>query len=323
MAGSSPAPRRSHQSSSPQRSQVLAELLNDDRNSESRHRHLLEAAKKEHDRVREEAERVILEHQKKEERQQLLEEKRKEEKRIQLEEQIAAERLKLLALKKKKVEIPPAPPVQPKSDPEKPPATSSGTTPPPAAQAASAALNGAAPQTSPPKQPAPNPFANLKDQPQPSLQPATSSTLATAAKPAATSGAGVPPAKPPSAFGGASNPFAISTLINGSNGATPPQPTPASAKTLVSAPPQVPAAKPTVDRYTEIHRNLKALRKSMKEQLGQNKALKSRMGDMRREIVKSIGQLTSGAGANRKQVRVMFPGEMNAYADGWDYSKRR
>src|SRR4051812_34493961 len=115
MTGSSPAPRRSHQWSSPQRTQVLADLLNDDRNSETRHRHLLEAARKEHDRVREEAERVILQHQKKEERQRLLEEKRKEEKRIQLDEQIAAERLKLLALKEKKVEIPPAPPAEPES----------------------------------------------------------------------------------------------------------------------------------------------------------------------------------------------------------------
>ncbi|KAK0626846.1 GLE1-like protein-domain-containing protein [Immersiella caudata] len=284
MAGSSPGPRRSHQWSSPQRAQVLADLLDDNRNSESRHRHLIEAAKKEHDRVREEAERVILEHQKKEERQRLLEEKRKEEQRIQLEEQIAAERLKLLALKEKKIEIPPAPPAEPKTDPAKSSATS-GPVPPPV-QTTTTQANGATPQVSPPKQATSNPFA------------VTPGSLVTAAKPAiAIPGANGAVAKPSSTVAGGSNPFGISTLLNGV--APQPTPAPAPAKAVVSASP--PTAWTTIDRYTEIHRNLKALRKSMKEQLTQNKALKARMGDMRREIVKSIGQLTNGVGANRKQ----------------------
>ncbi len=42
----------------------------------------------------------------------------------------------------------------------------------------------------------------------------------------------------------------------------------------------------------------------MAEQAKLNPALKSRMGDMRREIKKCIGQLTGGApGVNRQQVR--------------------
>ncbi|KAK0652218.1 GLE1-like protein-domain-containing protein [Cercophora newfieldiana] len=277
MTGSSPAPRRSHQWSSPQRTQVLADLLNDDRNSETRHRHLLETAKKEHDRVREEAERVIIQHQKKEERQRLLEEKRKEENRIQLEEQIAAERLKLLALKEKKVEIPPAPPAQPQPEPAKqqPPANLAlgGPTPPPAQQLSTTQPNGQAAQTPASAPPKPNPFVQV--QPQPPLKPAVASPFAGA---------------------------------NPANGTTPvqltttPTATPAAAPSAatVQAPP--PSAQPTVDRYTVIHRNLKALRQSMKEQIKHNQALKARMGDMRREIVKSIGQLTNaGAGANQQQ----------------------
>jgi nucleoporin GLE1 len=90
----------------------------------------------------------------------------------------------------------------------------------------------------------------------------------------------------------------------------PPQPNgvaSTSAATRSSAPlPAPPPAQQPPDRYTEIHKNLKALRKSMAEQAKTNAALKARMGDMRREIRKSVGQLTvsSGvAGVNKTQVR--------------------
>lgn len=57
-----------------------------------------------------------------------------------------------------------------------------------------------------------------------------------------------------------------------------------------------------------IHRNLKALRKNLAEQVKVNHALKSRMGDMRREIRKTVGQFTAGAaGVNRVQVRKQLP----------------
>ena len=55
-------------------------------------------------------------------------------------------------------------------------------------------------------------------------------------------------------------------------------------------------------RYLEIHRALKELRKYMTAQAKENAALKAAMGDMRREIRKSIGQLRDGKGANRTQV---------------------
>ena len=55
-------------------------------------------------------------------------------------------------------------------------------------------------------------------------------------------------------------------------------------------------------RYLEIHRALKEFRKYMILQAKQNAQLKGAMGDMRREIRKSVGQLRDGKGANKIQV---------------------
>ena len=55
-------------------------------------------------------------------------------------------------------------------------------------------------------------------------------------------------------------------------------------------------------RYLDIHRALKDLRKFMTAQAKQNAQLKGSMGDMRREIRKSVGQLRDGKGANKVQV---------------------
>lgn len=60
-------------------------------------------------------------------------------------------------------------------------------------------------------------------------------------------------------------------------------------------------------RYLEIHRALKELRKFMTAQAKQNAQLKGAMGDMRREIRKSVGQLRDGKGANRVQVSLSIP----------------
>lgn len=279
MANSSPGsgPRRSVQWSSPQRSSVLADIMNEDRNSAARHKSLLEAARKEHERVREEAERVYTQHQKKEETQRLLkekqridEEKRKEEERIRLEEQLATDRMKLLALKEKKVEIPPIP-----AEPAKPP--SPLAVKPPAATAPSPAptppqsnqANGVAPSTGTSTAPAASGLFGGSKQP----------SLANILAPAATA---TPPAAKP-------NPFAAA------NGLKPAAAAPAAPQ---------PTAQPPIDRLTVIHQNLKQLRKSMAEQGNTNRQLKNRMGDMRREIRKSVGQLTGGGPAvNRGQLQ--------------------
>ncbi|KAI4172022.1 MAG: hypothetical protein LQ346_008670 [Caloplaca aetnensis] len=60
-------------------------------------------------------------------------------------------------------------------------------------------------------------------------------------------------------------------------------------------------------RYLEIHKNLKDLRKHMDQQVKQDPKLKARMGDMRRNVRKSVGQILEGKqGANKKPVSVMY-----------------
>lgn len=56
-------------------------------------------------------------------------------------------------------------------------------------------------------------------------------------------------------------------------------------------------------RYRAIHHRLKEMRRFMIAQGKLNPDLKKRMGDMRREIKKCVGQLTEGKGANRGPVR--------------------
>jgi nucleoporin GLE1 len=290
MAGSSPARRRSYAWASPQRS-VISDILNEDRNSESRHKHLIESAKREHDRVRAEAERVYKEFLQNEEQQRILEEKQKEEDRIRREEQLAAERAKLIALRAKKVEVPPAPPPEPPRQ-QPAPAPAESTTKSPAAGSASTVpklpnlLNGTGPSRSPLAQgsPSPSPLSGLK-----SAQPTISSPLAPL-RPFQTTPASSPATTQPerNVLGG--------IPIQQPNGTSQQaQPTP-------TAP--APAPGPVVlDRYAVIHKNLKVLRKGMLEQAKSNPALKSRMGDMRREIRKCVGQLTGGGvGVNRQQV---------------------
>lgn len=60
---------------------------------------------------------------------------------------------------------------------------------------------------------------------------------------------------------------------------------------------------PGIERYREIHKNLKNLRKFMEEEKKRNPILKTKMGDMRRGIRVAIGQLTGVKGANREPVR--------------------
>ncbi|KAL2262922.1 hypothetical protein VTK26DRAFT_8971 [Humicola hyalothermophila] len=251
MANSSPTRRQSHHWGSPQRF-TIEDIIGEDRNSEARHRYLLETARREHERIREDAERVYREQLQREERQRLLEERRKEEERIRLEEQLAAERARLNALKAKKIEIPP-----PLPDPE-----------PPAAPK----VNGNAIESS---------HTTSQEQQattQRSPKPRAASPAAQPSHQAVPNGLSQPSeqAKPASPASDAPQPNGVKT----------------SAETL--SPPSAAVAGP--DRYTEIHKNLKVLRKSMTEQATSNKALKAKMGDMRREIRKCVGQLTVSAG---------------------------
>lgn len=56
-------------------------------------------------------------------------------------------------------------------------------------------------------------------------------------------------------------------------------------------------------RYVELHKTLKEMRKWLKDISSGQPNLKTTMGNMRRSIKKSVGQLRSGTGANKQQVR--------------------
>jgi nucleoporin GLE1 len=128
--------------------------------------------------------------------------------------------------------------------------------------------------------PKPNPFATITN---PSTAPALN-PFAAASKPA------VPAVSP---FGKPAG----TTAVNGSSTVTP---APDTSITADGAARSQAAQGP--DRYVQIHQNLKKLRASVKQQMTTNLELKKNAGNMRREIRKSIGQLTGERGANKQQV---------------------
>ena len=65
-------------------------------------------------------------------------------------------------------------------------------------------------------------------------------------------------------------------------------------------------------RYVELHQHLKSLRQYLKEQAKASPAVKQCMGDMRRSIKKSVGQLREGKGANKTQVKLINLFEMSS-----------
>ncbi|GKT40823.1 nucleoporin GLE1 [Colletotrichum spaethianum] len=278
MAHSSPS-RRSQQNgqvkSSPERA-YLTDFLAENRNSELSHRDALAAAQLEHERVRLAALRVYEVHQLQEEKQRLEAEQRRiaqlqreEEERLKAEAAVRAEQERLRELKAKQIpQLPPEPePEPPKPEPKKSQEPQvNGTT-----EQVAAKTETAAPAISKSQQ------APLTSTPAPALQ---------AAK-APLSVPSPPPAKEPSAPPAQANGFLTKP-------AEPAQPKPV-AQPVAPAP----AALPTADRYTEIHQALKKLRKDVETLSKQpGSPLKGKLGDMRRQIRKSIGQLTAGKGAN-------------------------
>ncbi|KAK4164919.1 nucleoporin GLE1 [Cladorrhinum sp. PSN259] len=261
----------------------LSQIFDEPRNSEARHKSLIEASVLAHTRVREEAEQILHESRIREETERILADKRREQERLLAEQKLAEEVQRLNELKKKKIEIPP---LLPDPKPEIVPAINGNAKPIPSQIAPSATQANNAGQ-----QPAP---ANT---PQPSVNPfggkAPIQAPAAAAPPAP-----IVPKQPAESAKQPGSVLGINGLLNGNataNGAVSAAATPKPVPT-----PPTQASRP--DRYTQIHKNLKILRKSMMEQAKANKALKDRMGDMRREIRKCVGQLTGGApGVNKTQ----------------------
>ncbi|KAI0169527.1 GLE1-domain-containing protein [Hypoxylon sp. FL1284] len=292
MVDSSPAARRSQQLSSPNGS-GLSSFLTENRNTELNHQNALAAAQAEHERVREAAIRTFQEHMMQEEQKRqrerhesILLQQRRELERIRTEEYIRAEEERLRALKAKTVpNLPPAPEPQASpaevngSDPSRhaaqqvaaPKATPSTPEPSTAVKNPFAQANGTGTAQSP--QPTlPNPFKKTESIPQLTIQPTTQPTTQKAS---------------PTTLSAQAKPFTPTGLQQ--NGVS----APGSTKPPVAA---------GTDRYVEIHKNLKKLRASLLQQAKLSPPLKKRLGDMRREMRKNMGQLTGEKGGNKKQI---------------------
>ncbi|KXH60518.1 GLE1-like protein [Colletotrichum salicis] len=144
-----------------------------------------------------------------------------------------------------------------------------------------------------PPEPEPEP---PKPEPKKSQEPQFNGTTAVKSEPAA-----VPPAVPkPAPLASAPAPALPAAPTTQANGFLAKPAAPAALKPIVQ--PAAPAPAPAqrrVDRYTEIHQALKKLRKDVEALSKQpGNPLKGKLGDMRRQIRKSIGQLTAGKGAN-------------------------
>ncbi|KAL7625521.1 hypothetical protein AAE478_004741 [Parahypoxylon ruwenzoriense] len=287
MAGSSPAARKSQQWSSPDRTR-LSSLLLDDRNTELSHQDALAAAQAEHDRVREAAVRVYHDYELQEEHKRLLEQQRrildqqrKEEERIRSEERLRAEEERLRALKATTVpKLPPEPPA---------PATEANGSSAPREQPRPvlSGLSGALLSAKP----------SLFNQQQAACTKGPSTQINGTRNGVKTSHPSVPqpfsspqtlpqeqPSKAPSVFAQA------------------PRPTAPQQNGLSPVAPAKPSTVTDADRYIEIHKNLKKLRASLTEQSRLSPTLKQRLGDMRRELRKNMGQLVGEKGGNKKQI---------------------
>lgn len=296
MTRSPPPNRRSQNLTSPPRG-FLTSILDDDRNAELTLSEALAAAQLEHDRVREAARRVFEKHEHDERCKQLREAEKKEQDRLQREAQIAAEELKLRELRAKSI---PKPPPEPEPKPE--------------------------PKPAPAPAPAPQPKASQEPESQkaePSREPVKLKEAEAAAKSPLSSAQETKPAASGVETASKSSPFATigkpspqqgANPFAQTNGAVPSPPTkttasPAPAPQPAAATPAKPAgikqspANKDAARYGHIHQELKNLRKNLTaESKKPGNPLKGQLGNYRREIRVSIGQLTSEKGANKVPV---------------------
>ncbi|KAI1370898.1 GLE1-domain-containing protein [Hypoxylon crocopeplum] len=286
MAGSSPATRKSNQWSSPGRPRMPS-VFAEDRNTELSHQDALAAAQAEHDRVREAAIRAYRGHELEEERKRLLEQQewvleqqRKEEERIWTEKRLRAEEEKLRALRATTVpKLPPEPPA-PVAEVNGSAVAQKSTQPAPEASSKAASNTKPSP-FAPQQQPSLNkgPFGQVNGA---NGVKSESSPLNPFGQPHTT-----PQGSPPTA----PSPFSL-----------PSKPVAPQTNGLAASIPAKPSLAANVDRYIEIHGNLKKLRASLIQQSKMSPPLKQRMGDMRRELRKNMGQLVGEKGGNRNQI---------------------
>ncbi|KAL8392217.1 hypothetical protein RB595_002419 [Gaeumannomyces hyphopodioides] len=256
---------------------TLEDLRLEDRNTEESHQRSLAQAKRDHEGLRKTAIEVLKHYHLQEEQRRVQIEQQQQEERLRAEARLAAERQRLEALRAKSVPIPPPPPPPeptPPSDaprPTVPAPLTNGQLSDAQKPSASTLANGEAKNPPPAATPEPHkpPGGTINggfpapNQAQPAQRTQISASTA-------------PPPNPPQ-------------QVNGTPAATlKPQP-----------PPVAPVAKP--DRHVEVHKKLKQLRAFVDQQRKANPQLKARMGEMRREIRTSVGQLVEGALSNNRQ----------------------
>ncbi|KAI0157701.1 GLE1-domain-containing protein [Xylariaceae sp. FL1272] len=287
MTSSPASRRRSGQWTSP-RGPRVTDFLYENRNTELNHKDALDAALVEHERVRLAAVRVLDDHESKEHARRLREEEQRirieqqrEEERLRAEQRLRDEEKTLRELRAKTIpQLPPEPTPQP---------APTSTAPAPTKQANG--IGGA---------------SNLFGQPAKpqTVQSTLSNGQSSAQTPAVqTNGFRPSPATsafpPPTAAQDTTQPSSALAAVNTPNAiqpvTTPQAAIPVSSGSRVSV-------DPASERYVEIHRNLKNLRISVVEQAKNEPKLKARMGDMRREIRKYLGQLVQYKPQNKEKV---------------------
>lgn len=232
---------------------------------EAVHENLLDTALREHNRVREQAIRVFQNNQLREAQLKLLQEERQEKERLRLEQELADGRARIIELRKKTVPIPELPPRV--KTPPPPPAPPTPPTPEPPQKAAPPVAQPQAPQQVAAPQVAPV-----------VTQPVTAPQAPQTIQPA---------------------PYAAQVVTQAPTTAAA-QPAPV---TICKEPP--PYILPGAQRYLEIHQNLKRLRHFIIDNGKKDPGLRKKTGEMRREIRKSVGQLTSGKGATTIPVSLL------------------
>ncbi|APA15449.1 hypothetical protein SS1G_09132 [Sclerotinia sclerotiorum 1980 UF-70] len=265
----------------------------DNRNAEELHHGILEAARVEHERVRNEAVRIfqitLLQEQQLRAQQEVQAEQKRlqieemrlkiEENRVQTERQNALAEIKRRELEEEAKRIPVVPP--------KPP-----TPPPVAPPKVPVQMNSNPPQ---------NQFQNPQQQQQ---QQGNTSWGLFGAPSQRTDGSGQ--SKPQQA-----SPLSRPQLQQQTNGFSDVQQEPPK-QSSAPPPPQQPTSTrqasasskdhllPGLERYVEIHKNLKQLRQYLVAEGKQNLPFKKMLGDYRRSIRQTVGQLTGERGANKE-----------------------
>ncbi|KAI2643139.1 GLE1-domain-containing protein [Xylaria nigripes] len=277
MTDSSPASRPSRQwSSSPPRPR-LSDIFGENRNSELSHQDALAAAQVEHERVRHAAIRVFKDHQFQEEHRRIkeqeafiIQQQQIERERIRNEERLRAEQEQLRALKAKTVST-----LQPEPSHETPSVVAESnhfSASPPRVTYTSASVYKQAPVL---------PSANIV---QNSSFPPSSNKQSPHVN-------GIKPVQSV-----ATQPSQGAEAESSLKPATASQ----QAALSVQSTPKAPD-----DRYLAIHQNLKKLRAYLAEQAKSIPPLKARMGDMRREVRKCLGQIVTEKGGNKKQIAMI------------------